>query len=860
MKKILLTLAAAFGLAIAGSGTAWADTETLTTFSSGVHAKNAAVSGTCFSIDGVYVADYVSDTEFKLRMNVTTGSLANTVKIDVADGYTISELSITAKALTKNSTLKISAVYVDDDLTTNQISSDISFTTTSSTQTIKGLNASKAIYLVTDAGSSQIQFAATFTYTDNFVKPSEGTTDITTTWALTGGNVTDDPTYSVTNEGFSVAGITVGDSLSVNSTLTYSSVIFTQFKNPYTSKSVATKGHLVTFTLTPKKGITFVPTQVSFKAIKSATDHGSLTYDILSGSNRQILQSGKSINRNNNSNAVSEFSASVSGIRTTSDAPCNLEVYFYDQPNAKSIGLSDVVITGYYYGTAEEEVTYTIESSVTPAGSGTITQKPGNTTLVAGTAVSFTANPTAGYKFVKWTDANGASLSEEATYSVESLEANLNVIAVFEKLPWITYQKDASDETIEGSAPSVAYCSTEKVTLEKNYTLYKPGYTQTGWTDGTTVYAVGGDYTVIGDVTMTAVFTENVKTLAELAAESRLKDVNVVWSFDKSAGAPVLNIEGSTGIYVIPATFNGTTLDLKMAVDTRKSQVISGYTSNGKLNNVSQANRAQVNKGTKFTIPVIAGGVVKIGVSSGTLSESTINGEKASSYTATEDGDIDIIIADGSMYLTGITVTYALNAYAVSISDLGAATFSAPIATTIPENVKAYSGALSEDNTTLTLSEVSGIIPANEPVVLFGDKGEYKFAQAAEAGTKVEGNALKAQLTEAVPTAEEGKAICVLNSVDGQLGFYKLNADKKLGANKAYLPVPVATTSTETAETSAPAVRIVFAGENGNVTGIESIAAEKNANAPIFNLAGQKMQGRVAPGLYIQGGKKILVK
>jgi uncharacterized protein YdbL (DUF1318 family) len=55
-------------------------------------------------------------------------------------------------------------------------------------------------------------------------------------------------------------------------------------------------------------------------------------------------------------------------------------------------------------------------------------------------------------------------------------------------------------------------------------------------------------------------------------------------------------------------------------------------------------------------------------------------------------------------------------------------------------------------------------------------------------------------------------------------------------------------------------VRIVFAGENGNVTGIESIAAEKNANAPIFNLAGQKMQGRVAPGLYIQGGKKILVK
>jgi hypothetical protein len=265
----------------------------------------------------------------------------------------------------------------------------------------------------------------------------------------------------------------------------------------------------------------------------------------------------------------------------------------------------------------------------------------------------------------------------------------------------------------------------------------------------------------------------------------------------------------------------------------------------------------------------VDGAVVALKATDGNISATKINGstEYEGSGTATviysysgEATDLKIEFTGTPNNFSYLTVTYPATVYAVSISDLGAATFSAPIATTIPSDVKAYSGALSEDNTTLTLSEVSGIIPANEPVVLFGDKGEYKFTQAAEAGTKVEGNALKAQLTEAVPTAEEGKAICVLNSVDGQLGFYKLNADKKLGANKAYLPVPVATTSTETAETSAPAVRIVFAGENGNVTGIESIAAEKNANAPIFNLAGQKMQGRVAPGLYIQGGKKILVK
>jgi hypothetical protein len=253
---------------------------------------------------------------------------------------------------------------------------------------------------------------------------------------------------------------------------------------------------------------------------------------------------------------------------------------------------------------------------------------------------------------------------------------------------------------------------------------------------------------------------------------------------------------------------------------------------------------------------------VKLTSTSGKISTTTINGSTEYSGSGTkvvtyvysgEDATIDILFdSDGKNY-SSVTVTYLPAEYSVAITNLGAATLSLSQAVEIPEDVTAYTGELSSDNATLKLVQVENVIPAGEPVIIFGEPGTYTFPVSSETATKSTTNSLKANLTEAVPTAEEGKTICVLNAVDDNLGFYKLKDGVKLGANKAYLPVP-------TAAATAPSVRIVFGDETGNVTGIESIAAEQNANAPIFNLAGQKVQGRVAPGLYIQGGKKILVK
>lgn len=48
--------------------------------------------------------------------------------------------------------------------------------------------------------------------------------------------------------------------------------------------------------------------------------------------------------------------------------------------------------------------------------------------------------------------------------------------------------------------------------------------------------------------------------------------------------------------------------------------------------------------------------------------------------------------------------------------------------------------------------------------------------------------------------------------------------------------------------------------ENPNETGLNTIVADKNADTRIFNLMGVEVKGDLTPGLYIQGGKKFIVR
>jgi hypothetical protein len=97
----------------------------------------------------------------------------------------------------------------------------------------------------------------------------------------------------------------------------------------------------------------------------------------------------------------------------------------------------------------------------------------------------------------------------------------------------------------------------------------------------------------------------------------------------------------------------------------------------------------------------------------------------------------------------------------------------------------------------------------------------------------------------------EGNAY-VLGNVDG-IGLYKAQlTDGSFlnNAGKAYLPASAVSTT-------AQALRFTF----GGTTAIESVLNNStDANAPIYDLSGHRVMNTAKGGIYIQNGKKFMVK
>ena len=152
----------------------------------------------------------------------------------------------------------------------------------------------------------------------------------------------------------------------------------------------------------------------------------------------------------------------------------------------------------------------------------------------------------------------------------------------------------------------------------------------------------------------------------------------------------------------------------------------------------------------------------------------------------------------------------------------------------------------------LTYLEKDNAVPANTGVILKGGSIEatYDNYYSGEV-TEVAGNLLQGTMTN---TYIEEEAY-VLGKVDGVIGLYKaLMTDGQWlnNANKAYLPVSEVPTSAQ------GAASFSFRFGEGT-TAIENVEVE-NASNVIYDLTGRKVNEITAPGIYIVGGKKVLVK
>lgn len=236
--------------------------------------------------------------------------------------------------------------------------------------------------------------------------------------------------------------------------------------------------------------------------------------------------------------------------------------------------------------------------------------------------------------------------------------------------------------------------------------------------------------------------------------------------------------------------------------------------------------------------------------------------EKNGCHVIKKDGNFDM--ADGPFFNDNFSSAFQLVEVeypnkpvvndAQGVKDVAAiSTFCAPFATVAPGNVEVYI-ATSNESHYIMLQKVQGAVPANTGVVLVSNDNN----QVGEAVTMVPATTEElADVTGNLLRGDAAKAACevgndvnayVLGAVDGVAGFYPLSAsDRTIKQGKAYLEL----------DASLSAVKLYFGGDEA--TGIETVVKE-NANAPIFDLSGRRVVNVAKGGIYIQNGKKFIVK
>jgi len=193
--------------------------------------------------------------------------------------------------------------------------------------------------------------------------------------------------------------------------------------------------------------------------------------------------------------------------------------------------------------------------------------------------------------------------------------------------------------------------------------------------------------------------------------------------------------------------------------------------------------------------------------------------------------------------------------YTLTVGETEWATLYLDFAVTIPDGVEVWTVSEIVDGY-VVLGEVLDVIPAGCPVLVKASmSGEWDFEYTAKTGNEyvnlLQGTATATYITDDAyvltkdDTSETG--VCFGRAIKNQLE----NTAWLNNANKAYLPA----SAVPAAAQGAASFSFRFPG----TTAIENVEVE-NASNVIYDLTGRKVETISAPGIYIVGGKKVLVK
>ena len=198
-----------------------------------------------------------------------------------------------------------------------------------------------------------------------------------------------------------------------------------------------------------------------------------------------------------------------------------------------------------------------------------------------------------------------------------------------------------------------------------------------------------------------------------------------------------------------------------------------------------------------------------------------------------------------------------VTALPVIISSVGYGTLYAPVALEIPEHVKAYTGAFSEDNTMLTLTKITTrVIPAGTGVVLYRDEESYD--EAPEGATthdfaiSTTTETLNSAFHGSVAKINKGESVIyTLQADDNEIGVAFKPAAATIPGFKAYLLFE------NTQQAQMLTIRFADEENDGNTTCVEEPITNGQQPTAIYDLLGRRIASPTK-GIFIVNGKKVI--
>lgn len=213
-----------------------------------------------------------------------------------------------------------------------------------------------------------------------------------------------------------------------------------------------------------------------------------------------------------------------------------------------------------------------------------------------------------------------------------------------------------------------------------------------------------------------------------------------------------------------------------------------------------------------------------------------------------------VFVADYSTHSWKIRVDAYITKEVSGTNEYATLGCSVPLEIVEANGVTAYPLTANASTGKITKGDAITVIPANEGALLENATGENQTIRA-----KVLASASSSASNQLVAFTGSGKltqptsgnsTYYILTKMNDKVGFYKVNSTygNSMGANTAYLAV------------NGTLAREFFALD-GETTGIANVDVNANidANAPMYNLAGQRVN-KSYKGVVIVNGKKMLNK